>query len=53
MNPDVSMISGVICGCRVKETEDEVLQKVRHLDKPVDELAKGKSLDKNLRKSGG
>jgi len=50
-NPDASMITGVICGYRVEEIEDEVIRKVRYLDKLVDELAKGKSMDKILRKS--
>jgi hypothetical protein len=45
------MITGVICGYRVEEIEDEVIRKVRYLDKLVDELAKGKSMDKILRKS--
>ncbi len=50
MNPNVSLIKGVICGHRVEEIEDEVMQKIRWLDKLVDELAKGKSMDKILRK---
>ena len=50
LNPNVSKITGVICGYRVEEIEDELIQKVRYLDKLVDELAKGKSMDKILRK---
>lgn len=52
-NPDASLITGVICGYRVEEIEDKVIRKVRYLDKLVDELAKGKSMDKILRKSAG
>ncbi|WPR70345.1 DUF2200 domain-containing protein [Flavobacterium sp. NG2] len=50
MNPNVSKITGVICGYRVEEIEDKVIQQVRYLDKLVDELAKGKTMDKILRK---
>jgi hypothetical protein len=50
MNPNVSKIKGVICGYRVEEIEDDVVQKVRYLDKLVDELAKGKAMEKILRK---
>lgn len=50
INPDVSKITGVICGYRVEEIEDELMRKIRYLDKLVDELAKGKALDKILRK---
>jgi hypothetical protein len=50
INPNVSKITGVICGYRVEEIEDELMQKVRYLDKLVDELAKGKALEKILRK---
>lgn len=49
INPNVSKITGVICGYRVEEIEDEVMQKIRYLDKLVDELAKGKKMDKILR----
>jgi len=49
-NPDASKITGVICGYRVEEIEDEIVRKLRYLDKLIDELAKGKSLDKILRK---
>lgn len=50
LNPNASKISGVICGYRVEEIEDELMQKIRYLDKLVDELAKGKSMEKILRK---
>lgn len=50
INPNVSKITGVICGYRVEEIEDEVIQKVRYLDKLIDELAKGKMMEKILRK---
>ena len=50
LNPNVSKITGVICGYRVEEIEDELMQKVRYLDKLIDELAKGKTMDKILRK---
>ena len=50
INPNVSKITGVICGYRVEEIEDELMQKIRYLDKLVDELAKGKTMEKILRK---
>lgn len=50
INPNVSKITGVICGYRVEEIEDKLMQKIRYLDKLVDELAKGKSMEKILRK---
>lgn len=49
LNPNVSKITGVICGYRVEEIENPLMQKIRYLDKLVDELAKGKSMDKILR----
>ena len=49
MHPNVSKITGLICGYRVEEIEDPVIQKVRYLDKLVDELAKGKAIEKILR----
>jgi hypothetical protein len=49
-NPNASLIKGVVCGVRVEEIEDPLMQKIRYLDKLVDELAKGKALDKILRK---
>ena len=48
-NPNASKITGVICGCRVEEIEDKLMQKIRYLDKLIDELAKGKSMEKILR----
>ena len=50
INPNVSKITGVICGYRVEEIEEELMQKIRYLDKLVDELAKGKTMEKILRK---
>ena len=50
LNPNVSKITGVICGYRVEEIEDKLIQKIRYLDKLVDELAKGKTMEKILRK---
>ncbi|MDR1706939.1 DUF2200 domain-containing protein [Dysgonomonas sp.] len=50
MNANVSKITGVICGYRVEEIEDELMRKIRYLDKLVDELAKGKTMEKILRK---
>lgn len=48
-NPNAKLIKGVICGYRVEEIEDEIMQKVRYLDKLVDELAKGRAMEKILR----
>jgi len=50
INPNVSKITGLICGYRVEEIEDKLMQQIRFLDKLVDELAKGKAMDKILRK---
>lgn len=50
INPNASKITGVICGYRVEEIEDELMQQIRYLDKLIDELAKGKAMDKILRK---
>lgn len=50
INPNVSKITGVICGYRVEELEDKLMQKIRYLDMLVDELAKGRSMEKILRK---
>ena len=50
MNPNVSKITGVICGYRVEEIEDKLMQKIRYMDKLVDEVAKGKTMEKILRK---
>lgn len=49
LNPNVSKITGVICGYRIEEIEDPLMKKVRYLDKLVDELAKGKAMEKILR----
>jgi hypothetical protein len=49
LNPRASAITGVVCGVRVEEIDDPLMQKIRYLDKLVDELAKGKSMDKVLR----
>jgi hypothetical protein len=50
LNPNASKITGVICGYRIEEIEDKLIQKVRYLDKLVDELAKGRAMEKILRK---
>lgn len=49
MHPNVSLIKGVVCGVRVEEVEDPLMQKIRWLDKLIDELAKGKAMEKILR----
>jgi hypothetical protein len=49
LNPNASQITGVICGVRVQEIEDPLMQRIRYLDKLVDDLAKGKALEKVLR----
>jgi len=49
LHPNRSLIKGVVCGVRVEEIEDPLMQKIRYLDKLVDELAKGKAIDKILR----
>ena len=50
LNPNVSKITGMICGYRVEDIEDKLMQQVRYLDKLIDELAKGKAMEKILRK---
>ena len=50
MNPNRSLITGMICGYRVEEIEDPFMREIRYLDKLVDELAKGKKMEKVLRK---
>jgi len=50
INPDAEKIKGVVCGVRVEEIEDPLMRKIRWLDKLVDELAKGKPVEKILRK---
>jgi len=49
ITPNAHLITGVICGCRVEKIEDETMQKIRWLDKLIDELAKGKPMNKILR----
>jgi hypothetical protein len=49
MNPNCSLIKGVVCGVRLEDIEDPLMQKIRYLDKLVDELAKGKAMEKILR----
>ena len=49
-NPNASLITGVVCGIRVENIEDPLMQKLRYLDKLIDELAKGKKMEKILRK---
>jgi hypothetical protein len=49
INSNVSKITGVICGYRVEEIEDQLIQKMRYLDKLIDELAKGRTMEKILR----
>ncbi len=49
LNPNSELITGVVCGVRVQEIEDPVMRQVRYLDKLVDELAKGKAMEKILR----
>ena len=49
MHPSSALITGVVCGVRVEEVEDPLMKKIRQLDKLVDELAKGKAIEKILR----
>ncbi len=49
INPNVSKITGVVCGIRVENIEDKLMQQIRYLDKLVDELSKGKAMEKILR----
>ena len=49
IHPNTSLIKGLICGIRVEEIEDPLMQKIRYMDKLVDELAKGKKMEKILR----
>ena len=49
MHPNRSLIKGVVCGVRVEDLDDPLMQRIRYLDKLVDELAKGKAMDKILR----
>jgi len=48
INPNVSKITGVICGYRIEDIEEPLMQKIRYLDKLIDELAKGKTMEKIL-----
>lgn len=50
INPNASKITGVICGYRIEEIEDKLMKQIRYLDKMIDELAQGKTMDKILRK---
>lgn len=49
INPNATKITGVICGYRVEDIEDKLMQQIRYLDKLIDELAKGKAMEKILR----
>jgi hypothetical protein len=49
LNPNASAITGVVCGVRVEQIEDPLMQQIRYLDKLVDELARGKAMEKILR----
>ncbi|MET1133751.1 MAG: DUF2200 domain-containing protein [Aeromicrobium sp.] len=49
LNPDVRLVTGVVCGIRVEDIEDPLMQQIRYLDKLVDELARGKAMEKVLR----
>ena len=49
LNPDASLITGTVCGVRVQDVEDPLMRRIRYLDKLVDELARGKALEKVLR----
>ena len=51
LNPNRSLIKGVVCGVRVEDIDDPLMQNIRYLDKLIDELAKGKALEKILRQS--
>lgn len=49
LHPNSALIKGVVCGIRVEEIEDPLMQKIRYMDKLIDELAKGKAMEKILR----
>ncbi|MGB5246050.1 MAG: DUF2200 domain-containing protein [Woeseia sp.] len=49
MHPNISLIKGVVCGVRVEEVEDPLMRKIRYMDKLIDELARGKAMEKILR----
>ena len=50
LHPNIELIKGVVCGVRVEDVEDPLMRKIRYLDKLVDELAKGKAMEKILRR---
>ncbi|MGG3573225.1 DUF2200 domain-containing protein [Bacillus gobiensis] len=50
LNPSRTLIKGVVCGVRVEDIEEQTMQEIRYLDKLIDELAKGKAMEKILRK---
>jgi len=50
LNPSSTLVKGVICGVRIEEIEEPMMREIRYLDKLIDELAKGKTMDKILRK---
>ena len=52
MNPSRELIKGVVCGVRVEDIKEPIMREIRYLDKLIDELAKGKAMDKILRKVG-
>jgi len=52
MNPSRNLITGVVCGVRVEDIEEPLMQEIRYLDKLIDELARGKALEKILRSGG-
>jgi hypothetical protein len=51
LNPSRALIKGVVCGVRVEDIEDPLMREIRYLDKLIDELARGKAMDKILRKN--
>jgi hypothetical protein len=51
LNPNIELIKGVVCGVRVEEVEDPLMKKIRYLDKLIDELAKGRAMEKILRQA--
>ncbi len=53
LNPNRALIKGAVCGVRVEEVEDPLMREIRYLDKLIDELAKGKAMEKILRTPGG
>jgi hypothetical protein len=50
LNPSRSLVTGVICGARIEEIQEPIMREIRYLDKMIDELAKGRTMDKILRK---